>query len=223
MNYFAHALPFLSNPYFVAGTAVPDWLTVVDRQVRVRARTVAPWINDPDPQVASLAQGMLQHIRDDARFHETRAFAETSLDLTILAREALGADNGFRPSFLGHLLTELFLDAELIAESPLRLEAYYMAIRSVDGRVVQEAVNRMANRPTDRLAYFMGLFSQERFLSDYAHNDKLMIRLNQIMRRARLAPLPDAFADILTPARARVAARKHELLDGIPVPRGEER
>ena len=32
MNYFAHALPFLDQPYFMAGTAVPDWLTVVDRQ-----------------------------------------------------------------------------------------------------------------------------------------------------------------------------------------------
>ena len=32
MNYFAHALPFLDRPYFVAGTAVPDWLTVADRR-----------------------------------------------------------------------------------------------------------------------------------------------------------------------------------------------
>ena len=29
MNYFAHALPFLDDPYLAAGTGVPDWLSVV--------------------------------------------------------------------------------------------------------------------------------------------------------------------------------------------------
>jgi hypothetical protein len=38
MNYFAHARPFLDQPYFMAGTGVPDWLTVVDRRVRLRAK-----------------------------------------------------------------------------------------------------------------------------------------------------------------------------------------
>ena len=39
MNYFAHALPFLDDdPYFVAGTGVPDWLSVADRDVRVRLK-----------------------------------------------------------------------------------------------------------------------------------------------------------------------------------------
>ena len=32
MNYFAHALPFFDRPYFVAGTAAPDWLAAADRQ-----------------------------------------------------------------------------------------------------------------------------------------------------------------------------------------------
>ena len=33
MNYFAHGVRFLEDPYFLAGTAVPDWLSVVDRRV----------------------------------------------------------------------------------------------------------------------------------------------------------------------------------------------
>ena len=37
MNYFAHGHRFVDDPYFLAGTAVPDWLSVVDRKVRVRA------------------------------------------------------------------------------------------------------------------------------------------------------------------------------------------
>ena len=79
MNYFAHALPFLDRPYFVAGTAVPDWLAVADRKVRLRSKHVEAFLDDADPYVAEVAAGILQHLRDDARFHATRAFAETSL------------------------------------------------------------------------------------------------------------------------------------------------
>ena len=54
MNYFAHALPFLDQPYFVAGTAVPDWLSVVDRQVRVRRRHAEPLANAADATARSI-------------------------------------------------------------------------------------------------------------------------------------------------------------------------
>ena len=59
MNYFAHALPFLDRPYFMAGTSVPDWLTVVDRKVRVRSRHIEPFLGDADGQLAEVAGGSL--------------------------------------------------------------------------------------------------------------------------------------------------------------------
>ena len=65
MNYFAHALPFLADPYFMAGTAVPDWLAVVDRGVRVKAKNVEPLADHPDRITAAVARGLLQHFRDD--------------------------------------------------------------------------------------------------------------------------------------------------------------
>ena len=85
MNYFAHARPFLDQPYFMAGTGVPDWLTVVDRRVRLRAKHAEALRHDARPWVAQVAGGVLQHLRDDARFHQTRAFAEISLELTVLS------------------------------------------------------------------------------------------------------------------------------------------
>ena len=137
MNYFAHACPFLGDPYFMAGTCVPDWLTVVDRRVRVKRLRAEPLAGDADRQTALVAGGIVQHLRDDARFHETRAFAELALQLTVAARDRLGAEAGFRPSFLGHILVEVLLDASLIADDPQRLETYYREIQSVDGRRVR--------------------------------------------------------------------------------------
>ena len=109
MNYLAHAIPFLDEPYFAAATGVPDWLTVVDRRMRLRSKQVEPFLEDPDPQVVAVAGGVLQHLRDDIRFHGTRVFSELSLKLTVTARDALGGETGMRPAFLGHLLVEVLL------------------------------------------------------------------------------------------------------------------
>jgi len=217
MNYFAHARPFIDQPYFMAGTGVPDWLTVVDRRVRLRAKHAEALRHDTRPWVAQVAGGVLQHLRDDARFHETRAFAETSLALTVRARDVLPAETGLRPAFLGHLLTELLLDAALIAENPAQLAAYYRVLESVDPARVEAAVNCVAAEPTERLALLIGHFCRERILWNYLEDDKLMVRLNQVMRRVKLAPLPDGFAAILPAARILVESRKIELLEGIPV------
>ena len=216
MNYFAHALPFLKQPYYLAGTGVPDWLTVVDRPSRLRSKHATPFVDDPDPCLAAVAGGVLQHLRDDARFHNTRAFAESSLELAVRVRDALGGETGLRPAFLGHLLVELLLDAVLIADEPARLTEYYRVLHEVDAHRVEAAVNRMATRPTGRLAIFIGLFCREQILWNYLEDDKLMVRLNQVMRRVRLDPLPDDFAALLPAARKLVAARKDELLEGIP-------
>ena len=36
MNYLAHGFRFTDEPYFLAGTAAPDWLSVIDRKMRLR-------------------------------------------------------------------------------------------------------------------------------------------------------------------------------------------
>jgi len=217
MNYFAHAYRCLEDPYFVAGTAVPDWLTVADRPSRVRSRHAKPLVADPDPQTAAVAAGILRHLEDDARFHETRAFAETSLALVVLVRDSLAGEPGFRPSFLGHLLVEVLLDGLLIVEDPVRLDEYYRLLDAVDASRVQATVNRIAQKPTVRLEMMIHAFRRERILGDYLDDGRLMVRLNQVMRRVGLLPLGKSFEAILPEARRRVACRRSELLALEPV------
>jgi hypothetical protein len=216
MNYLSHALPFLSDPYFVAGTAVPDWLSVVDRKVRVRARHVETFLADPDPLVAALAGGLAQHFRDDARFHESRAFAETSMALSAAVRDALPPDTGFRPSFLGHVLVEVLLDWALSVENPDALDRYYAALTAIDPLLVQTMLNRFMPRPTERLVPMIFMFRRERVLCDYAEDAKLLYRMNQVMQRVGFSELPGTLTDIFSAARQLVSSRRTELLAGIP-------
>lgn len=214
MNYFAHGVRFLDRPYFLAGTALPDWLSVVDRQVRLRARRVEPFVSGDATPEAELAAGIMQHLRDDAWFHATPAFARVTAELTRLFRDALPPDDAHRPSFLGHIVTEMLLDAILIARDPPLLDAYYMAFAELDALRIESAVNRMARHPTDRLALFIPLFRRERFLADYQEPSRLLTRLNQILKRVTLSPLPGETESVLRAAWAIVETNAGELLPG---------
>lgn len=214
MNYFAHGVRFVDRPYFLAGTALPDWLSVVDRRVRLRARSVHPFADGTGSPAAELAAGVLQHLDDDAWFHRTAAFAVASAELTILFRDALPSDDGHRPAFLAHILTEMLLDSVLIERSPAALDAYYAAFDRLDAKQVADSVNQMAPQSTDCLQDFIPLFVRERFLADYRDPNRLLFRLNQIMRRVKLNALPAGFESALVAARMIVTRHVAGLLPG---------
>jgi hypothetical protein len=212
MNYFAHGRAFVDDPYFMAGTAVPDWLNVVARKVKVRSKHARAFVDDADQRMANLARGIERHHFDDRWFHATAAFAELSWHFTVLIRDGLATDDGLRPSFLGHILVEILLDACLIGRCPEELNVYYQALAAVDPDWLEEAVGRMATGYPTSLGGFLPLFVRERFLWDYLDDGKLCYRLNQVMRRVGLAALPEPFTDLLPEMRLLVARRQHELL-----------
>lgn len=223
MNYLAHGFRFVDRPYFLAGAALPDWLSVVDRRCRVRTKHVLPCCDGEDAALAEFARGVAQHHFDDGWFHETQAFYDLSWQLTCAFRERLNPDDGMRPSFLGHIVVELLLDAALHEQSPGLLDGYYDALDVVDPAEIEAWVAQLAPRPATDLGRFIDLFRQSRFLYDYADDAKLCYRLNQVMRRVGLPELPETMCEVLAPARAAVAARVPELLAGAPTPiHGEE-
>ncbi|HZZ26718.1 MAG TPA: hypothetical protein VFE46_01825 [Pirellulales bacterium] len=212
MNYFAHGYRFIEDPYLLAGTAVPDWLSVADRRVRTRPSQAAEFATASDPQVAAVARGIAQHHHDDAWFHNTEAFNQLSWKLAVLCRDALPTEEGVRPSVLGHILLELLLDAALIERNPALLDKYYAAMETVDPTLIERTVNALARNTTDRLAWFIDRFRQVRFLYDYADDAKLLFRLNQVLFRVQLPPLQEAFVGVIAAARQQINAQAAELL-----------
>jgi hypothetical protein len=212
MNYFAHGRHFVDAPYLLAGTAVPDWLSVLDRRVRARAKSARRFLVSRDQRVAQIAAGIVRHHHDDDWFHRTRAFAELCWEFTVAIRDRLPRDDGLRPSFLGHILVELLLDDELIQRDPARLHAYYRGLENLDAELVGWVVDRIANGPAAQLSILIPRFSRERFLYDYADDGKLLFRLNNVMNRVRLPQLPETLSEWFPRARMRVNQRVNELL-----------
>lgn len=212
VNYFAHAHRFLlsgnPDPYFLAGTAVPDWLNVVARRTRCRPRHVEPYLQDADPTTGALAQGIAQHHADDRWFHATRAFNELSIAFAQQIHETLADESDLRPSLLGHIVVELLLDAELVSADRSLLDAYYVAIDSVDAERVAALVGMMSGRPVGNLAEFIPRFVDIRFLADYGEDMRLCYRIDQVLTRVKLPCLPNQFKALLPGFRA--ATRQHQ-------------
>ena len=126
-------LAFVDDPWFLAGTAVPDWLNVSDRGVRVRPRKprrgstmpTRAWRRWPaaSPSIMPTTPGST-----------TRPRSPNCVgSFTARLRDVLAPDDGMRPAFSGHILVEILLDAA--ADRPAirqRLERYYAAPWPID-------------------------------------------------------------------------------------------
>jgi hypothetical protein len=216
MNYFAHAYPHLADdaldPYFLAGLATPDWLTVVARRTKCRTKHVEPWLLHDDARWAALARGIARHHADDRWFHETQAFTELSMQFSKRIQAHCADASDMRTSFLGHILVELLLDAELIARDPRRLERYYAIINRADPTHVAAWIEQMSGNPVGDLAEFIPRFVSVRFLADYANDDSLCYRVNQVLNRVGLMALPESFCELLPDLREQVAQNAQTLM-----------
>ena len=213
---------------------MPDWLSVADRKVRVRKRLIDSYLADsdnnaaiknaslrnheqdnPEQQYQAVARGARQHLEDDDWFHRLPSFAEVSLQLAHEFRVAIGPDDGFRAGFLGHIVTEMLLDRLLIQQAPQLLDRYYEILSGLDAEKIQRGVNQVATNPTERLAMLVPRFIDEKFLYDYLELPKMLVRLNQVLKRVKLPLLPDHIVDTLEASNQIVEARHQEMLPAL--------
>ena len=216
MNYLAHAYRHLHDPYFVAGTALPDWMNVIDRKNRPRSQYAEPVTRHVDARWATVAQGCLQHHADDQWFHQTADFVKLSTQFAVELRSQLAAGMGHQAGFVGHIAVELLLDAALIEREPQLLDNYYAVLNELDPQVVQAAASEICPRPVTRLSELLPRFVEARFLADYLDDRRLLYRLNGVMRRISLPELPDTLIAWLASARLRV----HDSLELLLRPNG---
>lgn len=220
MNYLAHAYQYLDNPYFAAGTALPDWMSVIDRKNRARRQFAEPVTYDPDPVCAAFAAGCVQHHDDDRWFHQCERFVSLSTEFAVELRELLKREStseerqerGHQAGFVGHIGVELLLDSILTERDPGLLDRYYDNLRGLDLQRLQEASNKICRKPVTMLEVLVPRFIKERFLADYHDDELLLMRLNGVMRRVKLPPLPPVVAKWLESARVRVRLSADVLL-----------
>jgi hypothetical protein len=212
MNFLCHAIPYFDDPIVAVSTAIPDWLSVVDRKIRARERMAVAALESEDASLRRVARGILHHIRDDRWFHGTAAFVETNLLLAVRLRELLPGDEGFRPMFVAHITIEMLLDAFWIRQRADLAETHYEQIDTVSPELIERCVNTITGRPTDRLAETIRRYAAVKFLYDYLDHERTLVRLNQVMRRVGLAEMPQTVVAWVSNAAELVESRLQRFL-----------
>lgn len=185
---------------------------MVDRKARVRGRRITEELPVLSGDEYEVAVGIQKHLDDDRWFHGTEAFYDVTGQIARSFREDLTESDSWRCGFLGHIVMELLLDSALIEDRPERLEQYYAVLRGVDLLKIQGVVSGLATKEVTELARLIELFTKERFFEDYLSDKGLLFRLNQVMKRIKLEPLPEATLRTLEFGRSVVRANVHELL-----------
>jgi hypothetical protein len=222
LNYFAHAIRFLNQPYFVAGTAMPDWIRLLDR-ARVSSKSTQRFIEECSSELSveqrAICDGVLQHHADDDWFHSNSVFMSLNLEFAGTLREQLKghpsnfeANGSMRSHFVAHIAIEMLLDGHLIEQEPSRIAEYYRVVEQLDYATIAATVERIAKRPLEKLPTLIRRFAVERFLYDYLDDHRLLRRLNQVMRRVSLPQLPEMTTEWLGEVRWRTYKHSSELL-----------
>ena len=198
-------------PWIVAGTSLPDWLGAADRRCRVVAARVDE-LSDASGPLGALARGVREHLHDDRWFHSNPAFDDVTGELTRRIRAAFPEHRRMRASFIAHILLEMLLDASLDQRGRVTFDAYYAALERVSPAELQRLAAELTNRPSEQLTTGLPFFRQMRFLYGYRDDDALFRRLHGLLARVRQPALPDAFRELLPPARLLVYERAEELL-----------
>jgi hypothetical protein len=106
----------------------------------------------------------------------------------------------------------MLLDRFLIEREPERLDAYYDAIDSLDPGWIEATAAKWTTRPPLGLATYVRAFQKYRFLYGYLDDEGLCARLDRVVARVKLPPLPPDFSSHLPNARALVGERTEALL-----------
>lgn len=210
MNYLAHSLAFLGASsssaanadgllfWRVAGTSLPDWLRVVDKHARLRPEVLNA-VNTADARWLALREGAQRHHDDDRAFHLDEAFDAHAADL---ARRIRAVAPTVRASTLGHVLTEMLVDAELMRADATLLSRYHDGLDALDVEVIADFSRDATGRPLQDLPTLIERFRRSRFLGSYLDDDGLYDCLHGVCRRAGLEPPPRAaMLPVLTVAR----------------------
>lgn len=213
MNYLAHGFRYLDQPHFLAGTALPDWYRAAARRPRLRPEMFQPLATHADPRAGAVRRGVLHHMEADRRFHQSASFVTLSLQVTADLRRLVPEDRSFRLSFVGHVLVEMLLDAALMEEDPGLAGRYYASLARVEPAWLEDVLcGVMPPRNVAALMDYAGKFLNVRFLQDYASDEGLLFRLNGLLLRVGLGPLPATVGAELPRWRAQVRSCKSRLL-----------
>lgn len=206
MNFLAHGLRSLGDPWECAGTAAPDWARILRTGARIAAAPA-----DGGPHAAAFARGVARHHRDDIAFHASAVFADVQRSVSAVLAPVRRDEPRFRARFAAHLAVEVLLDAWIEETRPGTIDRYYETLAPVEPDALEALAVRASPAAAGIGRVFAG-FRRSQFLREYADDARAAFRISQVTASVGVPAPPELVAPRLAEARTIVRAVAADLL-----------
>lgn len=193
MNFLGHFYldESLGSPWFMAGAASPDLMSVYGGHHRLRPGMLKRISWTPKGAEKPFIAGIHRHFDTDAWFHQSPIFHDQVHALAAMIRKDFPGLNLRHPSFIGHILFELVLDKVLLEDIPGLCDRFYAAWHTIDSDRIQEISRRITGYPMEGYDSYVRQFRERAYLYRYADTSHIEMVLHRILHRVHLEDSPD--------------------------------
>lgn len=184
MNFLSHH--HLDSRYedslFNFGLLLPDLVGALNKKIRIK-RLLDCTYNAEGRQILA---GVNQHLRRDEDFHHSVFFNKVTKEIKgVLPAYGFGV-RPYRPFFISHLLSELFLDRYFLKAYPASADALYADLDALEVSQIEVFLSQAGQQHNIQpFITFLEKFRELRFIYGYAQPESIIYSLNRIFERVR--------------------------------------
>ncbi len=193
MNFLSHLhIDGNDDLYHNVGLTIPDVIGFHNRRFRFTEKKLILMHDDPEfKHLRGFVEGMLKHVRLDARFHRHEIFRECTNNLSTGYTSYSGTELG---AFYSHILFEILIDRTLLLRNPDLANRFYREYKSFNFSSVVSLFEKYGEFDRDRFVDFSNLVANSNFLNEYSELTNIRSILHRVARRVD-SPLEIAISD----------------------------
>lgn len=183
MNYLSHYYfdKDDNRPHYILGLILPDLVRTFNRQ-RLHKQIIGEhWV----APIQALQEGVNKHHHIDKLFHGSKFFKTYNKKAFKELQEIELRGITKYKHFVSHVLIEMLLDRLLLKEDVNTGFTFYSKLNATDKYIFMDYFHHIPAIKGDleELWDFFQRFCSLKFLFDYQHNDGMILRLNEVMKR----------------------------------------
>lgn len=188
MNYLSHFVVDcrLGNPYYNTGLILPDftksWVTTF--KVNPSEKLT--------PEQTDLLKGCLRHYHSDRMFHASGFFAHYQEIVNQKLKSLPFSPNLNRKWFIGHVLTELLIDRNIVRYFNHLTDDFYEQLNRAQNDQIAGFLRAFGASETQDFLTGFDRFREVRYIYYYTDNNKFLYSLNRIMMRVGLPEMVES-------------------------------
>ncbi|OHD06602.1 MAG: hypothetical protein A2086_06680 [Spirochaetes bacterium GWD1_27_9] len=178
-HYYLHRKK--DDNHFTVGLTLPDLFSFISRKIRISHVLLEKIYNfNEDQNQKSLICGMSLHLQLDKWFHKSTFFYE---NVIILNDECIKNSINDFPSFLYHVLLEIFIDRYLLKLYPSLADEFYESYKKFNFPETANLFTVVNEFNKDEFVDFAIRISNSNFLREYVDCGLIISILNRIGTR----------------------------------------